>query len=184
MLELVMIVESWHPQWCTRRRTRYRSPVGPDLAEILIQRRPRIVTLSISMANDHHTRVLIVDDNHDAVDLLNQLLTMQGYVTSVAYDGFMALDVAMSFAPQIVILDLSMPKFTGDEVAPMLRQVSKLENAFIIALTSWGDSQSRALTARAGFDVHLTKPLKADELFAALDAGRRALAELAACEIS
>lgn len=128
------------------------------------------------MANDLPLRVLIVDDNHDAVDLLGELLAMQGYATAVAYDGFMALDVAMAFEPQIVILDLGMPKFTGDEVARMLRQVKKLERVFIIALTSWGDDKTRALTASAGFDVHLTKPFNAPEMLAALELARRDIA--------
>jgi len=98
---------------------------------------------------------------------------MQGYTTSTAYDGFMALDVAMAFEPHIVILDLGMPKFSGNEVAPMLRQVKKLEDVYIIALTSWGDSESRALTSRNGFDLHLTKSVSMPELFAALEQGRR-----------
>lgn len=128
------------------------------------------------MATDLEPRVLIVDDNRDAADLLSDLLATQGYTTHTAYDGYMALDAAMSFEPQIVILDLGMPRFTGDEVAPMLRQVSKLEDVYIIALTAWGDSESRALTSRTGFNLHLTKSVKMPELFAALETGREAQA--------
>jgi len=129
----------------------------------------RALRITEFMANELPIRVLIVDDNHDAVDLLDELLTMQGYVTGTAYDGFMALDAALAFEPHIIILDLGMPRFTGDEVAPMLRQVRKLEHVFIIALTAWGDSKTRALTSRTGFDLHLTKPFDAPELFAALE---------------
>ncbi len=131
------------------------------------------------MATDSHTRVLIVDDQRDAADLLGELLSTEGYTTRTAYDGYMALDAAMSFEPQIVILDLGMPRFSGDEVAPMLRQVSKLRHAYIIALTSWGDAASRALTRRAGFDMHLVKPLRLPELLSALEVGRCAHAYLA-----
>jgi len=131
------------------------------------------------MATDLEPRVLIVDDNRDAADLLSDLLATQGYTTHTAYDGYMALDAAMSFEPQIVILDLGMPRFTGDEVAPMLRQVSKLRHAFIIALTSWDDAGSRALTRRAGFDMHLAKPLQLPELLSALELGSQAQAYLA-----
>lgn len=88
------------------------------------------------------TRVLIVDDNRDAADLLSELLTLHGYVTHTAYDGFMALEAALSFEPQIVILDLSMPRYSGSEVAPMLRQVRKLENVYIIALTAWATAKA------------------------------------------
>jgi len=124
------------------------------------------------MSPAHHTRVLIVDDNRDAADLLSELLIINGYTTRTAYDGFMALDAAMSFEPQIVILDLGMPKYSGNEVAPMLRQVKKLENAYIIALTAWGDAESRALTSRTGFDLHLTKSVTMQELLGAVKAGR------------
>lgn len=126
------------------------------------------------MSTSPETRVLIVDDNHDSADSLSELLAMRGFATRTAYDGFLALDAALSFQPHIIILDLGMPKFTGDEVAPMLRQVKKLEHVHIIALTGWDDSESRALTSRTGFDHHLTKPVQLPELFAALEAGRPA----------
>lgn len=128
------------------------------------------------MATDLNTRVLIVDDNRDAAELLGELLAAHGYIIDTAFDGYMALDVAMSFEPQIVILDLGMPRFSGDEVARMLRQVKKLEHVYIIALTSWNDSKSRALTARAGFDMHLAKPVRMPELLAALELGGHAQA--------
>jgi DNA-binding response OmpR family regulator len=126
------------------------------------------------MPSISETRVLVVDDNHDAADLLSELLTMQGYLTNTAYDGFMALDIALSFQPHIIVLDLGMPKFSGDEVAPMLRQVKKLEDLYIIALTSWDTSEARALTKRTGFDRHLTKPVKFPEFFEAVELGRQA----------
>lgn len=116
-------------------------------------------------------RVLIVDDNQDGAELLSELVSEQGYATCTAYDGFMALDAALAFQPHIVILDLEMPRFSGDEVAPMLRQVRKLEDVYIIALTGRHDSEARALTRRAGFDLHLAKPVQLPELFAALELG-------------
>jgi DNA-binding response OmpR family regulator len=131
------------------------------------------------MATDHLTRVLVVDDQRDAADLLSDLLTAHGYVTSTAYDGYMALDAALSFEPHIVILDLGMPRFSGDEVAPTLRQVRRLEHAYFIALTAWDDAESRELTRRAGFDVHLAKPVRMEQVLAALEKGRRSHPALA-----
>lgn len=125
------------------------------------------------MAPDHPIRVLIVDDSRDAAELLAELLGAHGYLTSVAYDGYMALDAALTFEPHIVILDLGMPRFSGHEVAPMLRQVKKLKNARMIALTGWDDSEARALTSRVGFDAHLAKPVEMDELLAAMNGARR-----------
>ncbi len=130
------------------------------------------------------TRVLVVDDNRDAAELLSELLAAHGFVTRAAYDGFMALDVALAFQPHIIVLDLGMPRFSGDEVAAMLRQVKKLEDVHIIALTSWNDSEARALTSRTGFDLHLSKPVNLPELFAALALGEarsRARAAAAHC---
>jgi DNA-binding response OmpR family regulator len=132
------------------------------------------------MATDHPTRVLVVDDHRDAADMLSDLLSTYGYVTSTAYDGYMALDAALSFEPHIVILDLGMPRFSGDQVAPTLRQVRKLEHAYFIALTAWDDTEARELTRRAGFDVHMAKPVQMEALLAALEAGRRAHPGLAA----
>ena len=125
------------------------------------------------MATDSNTRVLVVDDNREAAELLSELLTMEGYITGTAFDGFMALEVALSFEPHIILLDLGMPKFSGDEVALMLRQVKKLENVYLIALTAWGDKRARELTSRAGFHQHLVKPVELPELFAALELGRQ-----------
>lgn len=131
------------------------------------------------MSTHHDTRVLIVDDNREAAELLRDLLAIEGYTTATAFDGYMALDVALSFAPHIIILDLGMPKFSGDEVALMLRQVSKFEDVYLIALTAWGDSRTRDLTSRSGFNLHLTKPVQLPELFAGLEAGRQAQAAAA-----
>ena len=123
------------------------------------------------MPTNSSTRVLIVDDNQDAAELLSEIASAEGYVTCTAYDGFMALDAALAFHPHIVILDLGMPRFTGDQVAPMLRQLRKFEDVYIIALSGWHDSEARALTSRAGFDLHLAKPVQLPELFAALELG-------------
>nr|WP_314543108.1 response regulator [uncultured Massilia sp.] len=126
------------------------------------------------MVSNPNTRVLIVDDNQDAAELLSELVRAEGYVTCTAYDGFMALDAALAFHPHIIILDLHMPKFSGDEVAPMLRQVRKLEDVYIIALSSWHDSEARELTSRTGFDLHLAKPIQLPDLLAALELGSQA----------
>jgi len=155
-----------------------RSRLGPNLADNFKHALHARFSAIDTMATDSDTRVLIVDDHRDAADLLSELLATHGYTTRAAYDGIMALDAAMAFEPQIVILDLGMPRFSGDEVAPMLRQVGKLRHAYIIALTSWNDAASRALTRRAGFDMHLAKPLQLPELLSALELGGQAQAYL------
>jgi DNA-binding response OmpR family regulator len=131
------------------------------------------------MTSNADTRVLIVDDNQDAAELLAELVGAEGYLTCTAYDGFMALDAALAFRPHIIVLDLGMPRFSGDEVAPMLRQVRRFEDVCIIALSSWHDSEARALTSRTGFDLHLAKPVQLPELLAALELGRQPRPEAA-----
>jgi DNA-binding response OmpR family regulator len=112
-------------------------------------------------------RVLVVDDNDDAADLLALMLERRGYRTSVAYRGSSALKAASASTPEVVILDIGLPDMSGYEVARELRQ-SGGATLVLIALTGWGtrDDQQRAFDA--GFDLHLTKPVNSEVLDAAL----------------
>ncbi|MGZ8338697.1 MAG: ATP-binding protein [Telluria sp.] len=103
-------------------------------------------------------RVLVVDDNADAADMLSALLGIVGHTSEVANDGEAALALAARFRPDVVFLDLGMPGMDGYEVARRLRQDRTLDGAVIVALTGWGDASDRARTREAGFDHHLIKP--------------------------
>ncbi|MDQ3367369.1 MAG: ATP-binding protein [Myxococcota bacterium] len=104
-------------------------------------------------------RVLIVDDNQDAADVLGDALTKGGHVVRVAYDGPTALDVARTFQPQVALLDLGLPIMDGFEVARQLR-ILELggDRIRLIAVTGYDQERDRARTAEAGFDAHLAKP--------------------------
>jgi PAS domain S-box-containing protein len=104
-------------------------------------------------------RVLVVDDNEDSVRSLAELVTLMGHESVAARDGVEALQVAESFRPDTVLLDLGMPRMSGYEVCRSLRANSWGESIAIVALTGWGQNEDRARTRAAGFDGHFVKPL-------------------------
>ena len=114
------------------------------------------------------TRILIVDDNEDAADLLTLSLKQAGYLTETAYDGPSALTSVEVFRPQIVILDIGLPGMSGYEVARALRQDARFASLALIALTGWGAPGDKQKALEAGFDLHLTKPIDAGGLNGAL----------------
>ncbi|MGV3484648.1 MAG: ATP-binding protein, partial [Planctomycetaceae bacterium] len=103
-------------------------------------------------------RLLIVDDNQDAANSLAMLLKLQGHEVRVAHDGPTALEIARQYVPEVVFLDIGMPRMDGYEVARRLRQLPGLENVVLAALTGWGQKEDRRRTAEAGFNHHLVKP--------------------------
>ena len=103
-------------------------------------------------------RLLVVDDNHDAAISLSVLLRLQGHEVRVAHDGPSALEIATTFRPDIIFLDIGMPGMDGYQVARRLRQQPGLEKVVLAALTGWGQQEDRRRSAEAGFDHHLVKP--------------------------
>lgn len=103
-------------------------------------------------------RVLVVDDNRDAAETLGDLLRTLGADVQVANSGVKALEVAESFHPQAVLLDIGMPDMDGYEVARRLRAVPAQRDTLLIALTGWGQDQDRRHSRAAGFDHHIVKP--------------------------
>jgi signal transduction histidine kinase/ActR/RegA family two-component response regulator len=121
-------------------------------------------------------RILIADDNVDAAESLAMLLRTDGHDVRVVHDGLAALDAFATFNPDVVLLDLGMPRLSGYEVAERLRANDSA--VLLIAITGWGQSGDRAKSAEAGFDHHLTKPVEYRELARMLmpDAQRQRLA--------
>ena len=110
-------------------------------------------------------RVLIVDDNRDAADSIAEFLGDLGYEVAVAYDGPSALTVASTFKPHTCVLDIGLPVMDGYELARLLRQSDQLSQELrLIAVTGYGQDGDRRRSEEAGFDAHLVKPVKADEL--------------------
>ena len=103
-------------------------------------------------------RILVVDDNEEAAELLARRLTRRGFEARIAHGGADALAVAAVFLPDAVFLDIGMPGMDGHEVARRLRADPAHAGVRLVALTGWTDDDSPGQAAAAGFDVHLTKP--------------------------
>jgi PAS domain S-box-containing protein len=114
-------------------------------------------------------RVLVVDDNVDAAEMLDVLLKSLGHKTCVAHDGLEALKRAADFHPDIVLLDIGLPGADGYEVARGLRALRKDDPLRIVAITGWGQDADKQKSRQAGFDVHLVKPVDPAELMRVLD---------------
>ena len=104
-------------------------------------------------------RVLVVDDNRDSADSLATFLKMAGHVTYSAYDGIEACDVVEKIRPEVVLLDIGLPKLNGFEVCRRIREQSWGKGVVIIALTGWGQNEDRRKSIDAGFDNHMVKPV-------------------------
>ncbi len=122
------------------------------------------------------TRVLVVDDNSDAADTTAMLLEASGCEVRTAYSGERALAEAETFGPDVVLLDIGMPRMDGIETCRRLRALPAGADAYVIAVTGWGQEESRRQTQDAGFDAHLVKPVEPEALLAVLAnrTGRRA----------
>jgi PAS domain S-box-containing protein len=110
------------------------------------------------------TRVLVVDDNHDAGDSLGQVLGILGAEVRVARDGLEALAAFASYQPSVVLLDIGMPGMNGYEVARTIRTRFPHRPASLVALTGWGQDDDRRRAREAGFDHHLVKPAELSAL--------------------
>ncbi|MGX4640153.1 PAS domain S-box protein [Massilia sp. SYSU DXS3249] len=104
-------------------------------------------------------RILVADDNHDAAELLAQLLLSQGHAVRTVHDGSAALLAAEAQAPDLALLDIGMPGMTGYEVAIAMRRLPALRHTVLAAVTGWGAQHDRERAREAGFDHHLTKPV-------------------------
>jgi CheY-like chemotaxis protein len=104
-------------------------------------------------------RILVVDDNEDSATSLAELLTLTGHETEVAYDGLEAVEAAARFRPDVVLLDIGLPKLNGYEAAQRIREQPWGKGMLLVALTGWGQDEDRQKSKDAGFDLHLVKPV-------------------------
>jgi signal transduction histidine kinase/ActR/RegA family two-component response regulator len=107
----------------------------------------------------HSLRVLIVEDNLDAAEMLDMAVSSLGHVTRVAHDGATAVAIARQFVPDVIFLDIGLPVMNGYVVARAVRDLPELSHVYIAAVTGWGQDEDRRKARDAGFDSHFTKPL-------------------------
>ncbi len=113
---------------------------------------------NLAIENQESLRVLVVDDNVDAVTTLAMLVQAAGHDVRKAYHGSAVLEAALDYRPNLVLLDIGLPGLTGYEVAQQLRQQPALQNTVLVAMTGYGQESDRQRSREAGFDYHLVKP--------------------------
>ncbi|HVW00675.1 MAG TPA: ATP-binding protein [Planctomycetaceae bacterium] len=104
-------------------------------------------------------RILVVDDNRDAATSLALLLKLLGHEVQIAHDGVEGLEKAESFRPDVILLDIGMPRLNGYETARLIREKPWGGAVELIALTGWGQEDDRRKSHEAGFNTHLVKPV-------------------------
>jgi CheY-like chemotaxis protein len=129
----------------------------PEVAE-------RAATPTVSRHAAGPRRILVVDDNADSAESLAMLLKLNGHETRLAYDGLQAVEAAEQFRPDLVLLDIGLPKLNGFDACRRIREHAWGQNMVLVALTGWGQEEDRRKTKDAGFDHHLTKPVDYDAL--------------------
>lgn len=115
--------------------------------------------LNTVSANPASQRVLVVDDNKESADSLAMILDMSGHRTYTAYDGLEAVAAAEKVRPEVILLDLGLPKLNGYGVCRRIRQEEWGRAINIIAVSGWGQEKDRQESREAGFDAHLVKPV-------------------------
>jgi PAS domain S-box-containing protein len=104
-------------------------------------------------------RILIADDNRDAAESMGMLLRLMGNDVRTVFDGMEAVEEAETFRPDVILLDIGMPKLNGYEAARRIRQKGWSQGTKLVALTGWGREDDKHKAAEAGFDRHFTKPI-------------------------
>ena len=113
-------------------------------------------------------RVLVVDDNRDGADALGLLAEELGHQVHVTYGGITALDVARTFRPNLMLIDLAMPDMDGCSLVKQVRNSPAFAHTKLVAITGHADQGHKTLAIRAGFETVLFKPVALTEFKAAL----------------
>ena len=145
-------------------------PAQPTVAAPKAQPAPR----RKPAAEGRPARILVVDDLAASADTLKTLLEMEGFEVRTANEGAGALRIAEEFRPEVVLLDIGLPGMNGFEVANRIRSLPCCSEALLIALTGYGEAESRARSAHAGFDFHMVKPADVNLLLTMLADPQRA----------
>jgi two-component system alkaline phosphatase synthesis response regulator PhoP len=122
------------------------------------------------MANKPLQKVLVVDDEEPILELLRYNLEKQGYDVKIASDGFIGVELAKRFHPDLVLLDIMMPKMDGVETCRQLRAIPELQNTYIVFLTARSEEYSEVAAFDVGADDYITKPIKPRALMSRISA--------------
>ena len=113
-------------------------------------------------------RILVIDDNQDAADSLAMMLELLGHEVRSATDGLAGLETAQVFRPEVMFLDILMPRLSGYDLARSIREQQWGKHVSLIALSGWGCDDHQRRVREAGFNHHLVKPVDFDAMLALL----------------
>lgn len=130
--------------------------------------RPASLPQPLTLPAPASLRILVVDDNVDAAQLLAMFLEANGFAVTALHDAAAALAVAADTAPDVCLLDIGLPGMDGNELARRLRQLPQMHGATLIAITGYGRQQDREAALAAGFDHHFVKPVSFEQLLSVL----------------
>lgn len=116
------------------------------------------------LENNQNFRILLIDDNYDAIDAMGALLSLLEYNVRTAEDAKTGLEIAQDFQPHLIFSDIGLPGMDGYALAPKLRKAAGARKLILAAATSYGLASDKCKSRDAGFDYHLVKPLDADLL--------------------
>ena len=120
--------------------------------------------IEASRSGEKFCRILVVDDNVDGAQSLADLLSMSGHEVRLAHEGLGAVEAAVAWGPDVVLLDIGLPGLNGFEVAKRIRKEAAHKTMVLVALTGYGQASDRQLSKDAGFDHHLVKPADFDDV--------------------
>ncbi len=115
-------------------------------------------------------KILVVDDESDILELLKYNLSKEGYDVKTASNGVKGVEIAKSFLPDLILLDIMMPKQDGVETCRQIRELPELANAFVIFLTARSEEYSEVAAFDIGADDYITKPIKPRALMSRINA--------------
>jgi len=118
----------------------------------------------VDSATTAQRRILVVDDNVDSAVSLAMLLRLNGHEVYTAHDGLEAVEATAKFQPDVILLDIGLPKLNGYEAARRIREQQGSRKPILVALTGWGQEEDRRRSSEAGFDAHIVKPVDLDAL--------------------
>lgn len=118
----------------------------------------------------NNQKILVVDDESDILELLKYNLTKEGYDVKTALDGLKGVEIAKTFIPDLIILDIMMPKQDGVETCRQIREIPDLTNVFVIFLTARSEEYSEVAAFEMGADDYITKPIKPRALMSRINA--------------
>lgn len=120
-------------------------------------------------------KVIVADDNADAASTLSIILRYSGYEAHAVHEPLSALELALELCPEVMLIDIEMPKMDGYQLAKAVRQDPRMGSALLVAVTAYGGDHHKAMSFEAGFDHHLLKPIDTEEIVALIERHNRGI---------